>query len=295
MFDHVYAIDWSASSRPSPQKPSPDSIFIAQKDFENTIYHPKYFRTRMSAYAYLRGQLKDNIAQGKRQLVGFDFSFGFPTGFLSNLVGAQNTRFLWKWFFDEILDDHENSNNRFLVADKINSLCNGIGPFWGCPVNLKLPNLPAKGTECKEHDFPKFRLCEQFTAAQPVWKLYTTGAVGSQTLLGLPYLHRLAVEFGKEIAFWPFDNEALLANNKIVVCEIYPSMFFNSHAQKKLINLYPDQQYKIKDASQVQVMADVLLHSPKMPWFEAYLDHSNYSEKIREEGWIFGQIMEGGL
>ena len=45
MFDHVYAIDWSASSRPSPQKPSPDSIFIAQKDLENTIYHPKYFRT----------------------------------------------------------------------------------------------------------------------------------------------------------------------------------------------------------------------------------------------------------
>jgi len=111
----------------------------------------------------------------------------------------------------------------------------------------------------------------------------------------LPYLHRLAVEFGKEIAFWPFDNEALLANNKIVVCEIYPSMFSDSHAQKKLINLYPDQQYKIKDAYQVQVMADVLLHSPKKPWFESYLDLSNYFEKIREEGWIFGQRIEGGL
>ena len=45
----------------------------------------------------------------------------------------------------------------------------------------------------------------------------------------------------------------------------------------------------------MQVMADVLLHSPKMPWFEEYLDLRNYSEKIREEGWIFGQIMEGGL
>ena len=106
MFDHVYAIDWSASSRPSPKKPSPDSIFIAQKDFENTIYHPKYFRTRMSAYEFLRVQLKENIAQGKRQLVGFDFSFGFPTGFLSNLVGAQNMRFLWKWFF---IKDIQNS------------------------------------------------------------------------------------------------------------------------------------------------------------------------------------------
>ena len=32
MFDHVFAIDWSARSRPSPKKPSADSIFIAQKD-----------------------------------------------------------------------------------------------------------------------------------------------------------------------------------------------------------------------------------------------------------------------
>ena len=62
----MFAIDWSASSRPSPKKPSPDSIFIAQKDFGNKIYHPKYFRTRMSAYEYLRGQLEENIAQGKR-------------------------------------------------------------------------------------------------------------------------------------------------------------------------------------------------------------------------------------
>ena len=289
MFDHVFAIDWSARSRPSPKKPSPDSIFIAQKDTIETKHHPKYFRTRLSAYEYLTRELQKNVAKGKRQLVGFDFSFGFPTGFLSSLVGGRNIKLLWKWFFDEVRDDTNNANNRFLVADKINSLFSGIGPFWGCPANLKLPNLPAKGTECREHNLPQFRICEQFTAAQPVWKLYTTGAVGSQTLLGLPYLYRLALEFGEDIAFWPFDTKAFLANNKIVVCEIYPSMFFDSHAQKKLIDLYPGQQYNIKDASQVQLMADLLLSSAGAPWFQSYLDLSKYSERISEEGWIFGQ------
>jgi hypothetical protein len=294
MFDHVFAIDWSARSRPSPKKPSPDSIFIAQKDAGNAEYHPKYFRTRLSAYDYLKVELKNNLTQGKRQLVGFDFAFGFPTGFLSNLVGGNDVRLLWKWLFERIEDDDENSNNRFLVADKLNSLCNGIGPFWGCPVNLKLPNLPFKGTDCKDYNFPQFRLCELFTAAQSVWKLYTTGAVGSQTLLGLPYLYQLASEFGEEIAFWPFDDDAFLGNKKIVVCEIYPSMFFDRNAQGRLIEVYPEQQYNINDATQVHLMVEVLLNAFEYPWFRSYLIPNNYSKQICEEGWIFGQRIESG-
>jgi hypothetical protein len=157
-----------------------------------------------------------------------------------------------------------------------------------------LPNLPFKGTDCKEHDLPRFRLCERFTTAQSVWKLYTTGAVGSQTLLGLPYLYQLAAEFGKEIAFWPFDDDAFFGKKKIVVCEIYPSMFFDRNAQERLIELYPEQQYNIKDATQVQLMAEVLLNAVEYPWFQSYLIPNNYSEQIREEGWIFGQRIEGG-
>mgnify|MGYP000120035410 FL=1 len=53
--------------------------------------------------------------------------------------------------------------------------------------------------------------------------------------------------------------------------------------------MYPDEQYNIKDASQVQLMADLLLSSAGAPWFQSYLDLSRYPEKISEEGWIFGQ------
>ena len=86
-----------------------------------------------------------------------------PTGcpHCSNQSSEPEIRILseLKWFFDEVRDDTNNANNRFLVADKINSLFSGIGPFWGCPANLKLPNLPAKGTECREHNLPQFRIC----------------------------------------------------------------------------------------------------------------------------------------
>jgi hypothetical protein len=58
--------------------------------------------------------------------------------------------------------------------------------------------------------------------------------------------------------------------------------------------LYPEQQYNIKDATQVQLMAEVLLNAVEYPWFQSYLIPNNYSEQIREEGWIFGQRIEGG-
>ena len=38
-----------------------------------------------------------------------------------------------------------------------------------------------------------------------------------------------------------------------------------------------------------QLMADLLLSSAGAPWFQSYLDLSKYSERISEEGWIFGQ------
>ena len=57
--------------------------------------------------------------------------------------------------------------------------------------------------------------------------------------------------------------------------------------------MYPDQQYNIKDASQVQLMADLLLSSAGAPWFQSYLDLSRYSEKTSEEGWIL--VKELGL
>ena len=39
----------------------------------------------------------------------------------------------------------------------------------------------------------------------------------------------------------------------------------------------------------MQFIADLLLSSAGAPWFQSYLDLSKYSERISEEGWIFGQ------
>ena len=45
-----------------------------------------------------------------------------------------------------------------------------------------------------------FVLEQQVPRAQPVWKLFTTGSVGSQALMGLPLLHRLSQRAGVAVA-----------------------------------------------------------------------------------------------
>jgi molybdopterin molybdotransferase len=61
---------------------------------------------------------------------------------------------------------------------------------------------------------PEFRAVERLVrrtrrlAIQSAWKLYTTGSVGSQTLLGLPAVHRLLGALGDRARLWPFEPVA---------------------------------------------------------------------------------------
>jgi molybdopterin-guanine dinucleotide biosynthesis protein B len=165
-----------------------------------------------------------------------------------------------------ISDGPDNSNNRFEVAAAINARFQGQGPFWGCPESAAGPNLSPK----KRVDYPALglserRAVEQMVArAQPVWKLYTTGSVGSQSLTGLPVIHRLG------LPVWPFDP---LAHR--MVAEVYPSLLASAVAQEG----------GIKDAAQVRLLARALLnlsrHDRLRPLFET-------PPVALEEGWILG-------
>ena len=53
-----------------------------------------------------------------------------------------------------------------------------------------------------------------------VWQLAGAGAVGAQSLTGLPVLERLRRAFPKTLAVWPFQP----ADTPVVVAEVYPSM-----------------------------------------------------------------------
>ena len=211
-FDRVIVVDWSGRAAPSPRRESKDAIWIGQCDSagESQSYH----RTRTEAEAFLHAQL----AEGGRQLVGFDFPMGYPSGFAERLTGTASARALHGWLARRINDGPDNLNNRFEIAAAINQALGGAGPFWGCPKGRPRPYLPS----LKTVDYIALGLAEKRRVerenprAKPVWQLLGAGSVGSQALLGIPVVHRLARAFGA--AIWPFEPLSALT-----FAEVYPS------------------------------------------------------------------------
>lgn len=276
-FDTVAIVDWSATNGPSPAKPSADAIWIGTATATGT--EARYFRTRAEAEAHLSALIDTERAAGHRLLIGFDFPMGYPKGFAVRLTGQGDPRALWRWLAGRITDGG-NRNNRFAVADDINAIMGG-GPFWGRPSTLSLPHLP----ERKAVDYPALGLPERRAVersvprAQPVWKLFTTGSVGSQALMGLPMIHRLSQRDG--IAVWPFDPPG---TSPTVLAEVYPS----------LLAPLVSREAGIKDAAQVTLLARALWRLSRDGLLDALLT-TPAIEDIIEEGWILGAGHEAAL
>lgn len=263
-FDSVAVVDWSASSALSPARPSADAIWIGQAGRES-----RYFRGRAAAEAALRALIAEEQAAGRRLLIGFDFPFGYPAGFAARLTGKARVQAVWAWLAGQISDGHDNRNNRFAVAAAINRQLGGAGPFWGRPAGLDLPGLPAvKAVDYAALGLRERRAVEQLAPkAQPVWKLYTTGSVGSQALMGLPVIHRLAALPG--VAVWPFAG---LGGASVVLAEVYPSLLARAVAADGAA---------VRDEAQVRLLARALSRTDLAPLLAV-------PEVAREEGWILG-------
>lgn len=280
-FDTVIAVDWSGASVPSPRKPSSDAIWIgvASPLGETVSYH----RTRADAEAHMNDLFAFELAAGRRVLAGFDFPMGYPAGFAPRLVGEAWAPALWEWLEARIEDGPDNSNNRFQLAEEMNRLFAAagagasIGPFWGRPSGLTLPGLPEK----RLCDHAALGIAErrrtelQVPKAHPVWKLYTTGSVGSQALLGLPAISRLRRRFGA--AVWPFDP----ATAPLVVAEIYPSLL-GAQITKAT------REGEIKDSAQVRLMARALWRMARDGSLSELMEDVPDWPGRAEEGWILG-------
>ncbi len=269
-FDTHIVADWSARSAPSPAKPSADAIWIAvARDGETTC---SYHRTRADAVATLTQIFQDDLAAGRRVVAGFDFPFAYPKGFAKAVTGQSDPFALWDWLTEHISDRDDNSNNRFDVARALNAKFPGTGPFWGCPPAEADAILPDKGSARHDHGQPERRGVEALIPrTQPCWKLYTTGSVGSQALLGIPRLQALRTRFGTDLSVAPFQAP----DAPIVLVELFPSLLAEEIAARQA----PDE---IKDRAQVRVMADAL----------SRLAPGDLDRLLRqgdmEEGWIFG-------
>jgi molybdopterin molybdotransferase len=275
-FDMAVAVDWSARSTRSPRRESADAIWIGIDEGQGP--RAEYHRARADAVARVAELL--GAARG-RVILGFDFAFGYPPGLARALTGRAEALAVWAWLAHRIEDAPDNANNRWDVAAEINRAFPGLGPLWGRPAHLDLPDLPTHGSARAGHGLPDRRAVEaRVPGAQPAVKLFTTGSVGSQTLLGLPHLAALRRAF-PELAVWPLETGFALPRARLVLTEIYPS-------------LWPPAAHAIRDAGQVLATAARLRAAPAA-WFEAPATLPDAARVAREEGWILGVGPDGPL
>ncbi len=238
LFDSYVIVDWSAASKPST---GADSIWIgvlapdARLKLAFKSFNPA---TRAEALKMLEDILGRALHRGDRILLGFDFSLGYPAGTATALgLEGEPWRAIRTFLGKEMKDKPDNANNRFPLAARMNRLISeGPFPFWGCSKKDALTTLSQK--KSREHgpgEVAEFRIAEQMALdagkgrPQPVWKIYYAGAVGGQTLTGIPAVEKLR-EKVPDTRIWPFElpleplNEETLGDTRVVITEVYPSM-----------------------------------------------------------------------
>ena len=279
-FHLIAIVDWSAAATPGPKRPCADRCWIAWGT-PDARPEPAYFRTR----AEVTGSLRELLA-GVRgtALVGWDFPHGFPQG--SGFGGGRNAA---ARLSELVLDAPDGTNNRFEVAARLNRMLGRApGPFWGCPADRATRDLSDRRCAFAGRGFAEWRLADDLlrrrgTGIQSVWKLYTRGSVGSQTLLGLPAIHRLLSDpaLAGRSRLWPFETGWDRELSGIVHAELWPSL-----ADHRA------QPYAIKDARQVAAARDWALDldagGQLSVWFgrPEGLSDAESAACLGEEGWI---------
>lgn len=143
-------------------------------------------------------------------------------------------------------------------------------------------------------DIPEYRATQDAVRKgklQPksVWQMHGAGAVGGQTLVGVPAVRRLLEKLGPSGAVWPFgtgwraldaaDVEPLSA----LLVEVWPSMF----------DARPNEG-EFKDQAQVRVTAEHFAALDEAGTLSAAFapprgaDEALIARVEQEEGWILG-------
>lgn len=298
LFDAYIIADWTAAET---KKLGDQSLWIgvAKRDVRFRLYSETHnVATRAEGEALLNSLLADHRKRGDRVLVGFDFNLGYPVGTAARL-GLKDTpawSAMWKFVAANVVDKADNTNNRYQVAAKMNRLMtDNAWPLWGAPAKQAQRWLtttkPPAGSGA---DIPEFRATEDAVRKgklQPksVWQMHGAGAVGGQTLVGIPAVRRLLETMGPSGAVWPLGTgwRALEAADveplSALVVEVWPSMF----------DAKP-QPGEFKDQAQVRVTAEhFAAMDDKGDLAKAFAPPKGASDTLiarveGEEGWILG-------
>jgi molybdopterin molybdotransferase len=270
-FDTVVIVDWSAGKR-APKRPSKDAIWIGVVQ-SGEEQEPVYCRNRLEAEDWLSSYIDAEAQAGRRTMVGFDFPFGYPRGFVRHVTGSDDPMVFWDWLEARITDTQTGENNRFEIAEVINRLFDGPGPFWGKPNESGWPDLPYRKAGINYDVCAERRVCDLAAkSSSSCFQLFFNPTVGSQSLMGLPMLARLRRRAG--VAVWPFQD---WSDAQTVLVEVWPGLI--EAAVKEI------ETDEIRDSAQVRLLARALSGLPPER-LEVMLD--DVAPEAREEAWILG-------
>lgn len=292
LFDGYVMVDWSAAAKPQRGR---DSIWICHFRREHDelreirLANPE---TRLAARDLLLDLLAIELEAGRRILVGFDFPFGYPSGFAARLgLDDIGWRGVWDLLAELIVEGTANANNRFAVAAELNRrISDGAAPFWACPKSEARDCLTT--THHRRHEtlgLAEKRLADaRVKGPQPVWKLYGAGSAGSQALTGIPVVSwlRSHPRLAANSRIWPFETGLEPPSERasgVLFTEIYPS----------LVPVAP-RPGEVKDAAQVRTIARhfaALDQEGRLaPLFagDPGLTQEERARVVAEESWILG-------
>ncbi|MEM6277408.1 MAG: gephyrin-like molybdotransferase Glp [Pseudomonadota bacterium] len=274
-WDRIVMVDWSGGA-PGPKRPRrlpKDKIYIAEA-VDGIPGEPRYIPDRVAAERELSAIMTRSLEAGERLLMGFDFPFGYPAGFVRAVTGFDDPFVLWS-LLARRLPTSTHALERTTLAAEFNVVFDGDGPFWFDP--FRKGTVPMR----KPKTFPiaEWREAERRTkGAFSLWQLGGAGAVGSQALTGIATLERLRQTFAGRVSVWPF--EPLTA--PIAFVEVWPSLLRAEVAAAQRLD-------EPKDATQVRVLAEAIGRLAPSE-LEQMLD-----VHAPEEGWIFGLGHEATL
>jgi len=218
LFDVHVVVDWSSAGKP---KTGQDSIWIAaHRSDAPQVINPA---TRAEAMTVLDEILDAATLKDQRVFLGFDFAFGYPQGFSKALGPQADWRDVWALIASEVVDNDDNSNNRFDAAAKLNTMFQTEGPFWGNGLKRDIVGLPRKKPIGWGDTLPanNRRAEDCVSNAQEVWKLSGTGSVGGQALTGIARLEQLR-QARNDLTIWPFQTFG--EGRGHVAAEVFPSL-----------------------------------------------------------------------
>jgi precorrin-8X/cobalt-precorrin-8 methylmutase len=207
---------------------------------------------------------------------------------------------VWDELTRLVEDAPMNANNRWTVATMLNGrLGADAGPFWACPGGVataelgvgkgRFPHRVRERLALAEYRLVDARLRGSGRLVQSVWKLFTTGSVGSQTLLGIPRLHALRHDprFAPVSRVWPFETGFCPSPSTdrgplIVHAEAWP-------------RIVPDAgTHDVLDARQVTTLARYFAALDTRGELGALFDRPRGLDAaalrvcLQEEGWVLG-------